>query len=1136
MRIALAARKRSSDYCQKDGTGLVAVRVKAAIASISLAMRLTAAILLIGALHVNARGVAQKVSISGTNLPLSTVFHAIEDQTGYGVLMEKSTLQAAKPVSISLMNGTIDDVMKVCFSFQPWKLTYTISGKTISVAKVVESVLLQQTSGEAPQVINGVVRNENGSPLAGATIEIKTLNKTGLTNEKGEFTFKGIPNGTYKIDVSYVGYDKYSVEVNVQSHLFQMIVDLKQASNSLDKAEVIAYGTTTQRLSTGNISSVKAADIERQPVNNPLLALEGRVPGLFITQSSGMPGAGVGLSIQGQNSVSNGNEPLYIIDGVPYTSQALGTTYAPQLGGGGQAQSPFFYINPSDIESISILKDADATAIYGSRAANGAILINTKKGRAGQTKFDLNLQNGWGQVTRKLDVLNGQQYLQMRHEALKNDGIGSPSASDYDINGLWDTTRYTDWQKTLIGGTAQYNNIDGSVSGGNANTQYLVDATYRRETTVFPGSPSDKKVSLHFSLNNSSANQRFHLQLSGNYLVDNNQLLTTDYTALAITLAPDSPPLYNSDGTLNWAPNASGSSSWTNPLSLLYQSYQNKTNNLISNCILGYQILPGLELKSSFGYTNLQTNELLTSPLIAQRPERRPTAKRGATYTNNSVISWIMEPQINYNGIDGKGKLGVTMGATVQQKNSNGLIMTGSGYNSDQALPDIHSASSVLVQSTVISVYKYNGLFARINYNYQDKYIVSLTARRDGSSRFGPQNQFHNFGSVGVAWLFAQENFFRKNLPILSFGKLRGSFGNTGNDQIGDYQFLNLYAPYTQNVGTSYQNTSGIVVNSLPNPYLQWEETKKLQTGIDLGFIKDKLLITANYIYNRSSNQLLTYLLPTITGFGGIAENFPATVQNTAWEFSLSTTNVKTKNFTWSTSFNLTIPRNKLVAFPNLAKSSYATSLFIGQPISIIQAYHYSGVNDTTGAYQFADFHGNATTSPNYYSDRTSLINTLPKFYGGFQNSLSYSGIQLDFLFQFVKQIGPNYFVGIYPGTKGLNQPVSVLNRWQKQGDKSRIQRYNSDFGVSDAWFNATQSDVGYSDASYIRLKNLSLSWQLPEKWRQKAHLQNAVLYAHGENLLTFTKYKDMDPENKSAYSSMLPPLRVVTIGLQVGL
>jgi len=265
-------------------------------------MRITAAILLIGALHVSATGLTQKISFSGTNVPLSSVFHAIEEQTGYGVLMAKSTLEAARPVTINTTNGSLDEVLKTCFSFQPWKLQYSISGKTIAISKVVENTFLSSVSPEPP-AITGIVRNEDGAPLAGATIVIKALNKTGQTNEKGEFSFKGIPNGTYKVEVSYIG--------------------LRQTSNSLDRVEVIAYGTTTQRLSTGNGSAVSGKDIAKQPVSDPLLALEGRVPGLFITQTNGMPASGVTVRIQGQNSLNNGNYPFYVIDGVPYSSQVL---------------------------------------------------------------------------------------------------------------------------------------------------------------------------------------------------------------------------------------------------------------------------------------------------------------------------------------------------------------------------------------------------------------------------------------------------------------------------------------------------------------------------------------------------------------------------------------------------------------------------------------------------------------------------------------------------------------------------------------------------------------------------------------------------------------------------------------------
>jgi len=337
--------------------------------------------------------------------------------------------------------------------------------------------------------------------------------------------------------------------------------------------QVIAYGTTTRRLSTGDVSTVRAADIEKQPVSNPLLALQGRIPGLQITQASGLAGSGVKVRIQGQNSIGFGSDPLYIVDGVPFASQLL-PTINNILGESGKVNNipsgtgnPLSFINSSDIESIDILKDADATAIYGSRGANGVILITTKKGKAGQTKVDVNIQRGYGQVTRRLDLLNTQQYLQMRREAFTNDGLAIPTtttvpASDnYDLT-FWDQNKSTDWQKVLIGGTARYTDIHGSVSGGNKNITALIGAAYKKETTVFPGDFADQKGSLHVMINNVSENQKFKISLSGNYLIDNNELPGRDLTSAALSLPPNAPSLYNSDGSLNWATDASGSTTW----------------------------------------------------------------------------------------------------------------------------------------------------------------------------------------------------------------------------------------------------------------------------------------------------------------------------------------------------------------------------------------------------------------------------------------------------------------------------------------------------------------------------------------------------------------------------------------------
>jgi TonB-dependent starch-binding outer membrane protein SusC len=1105
-------------------------------------MKLTALIVLIACLQVSARGYGQPVTLKVHLAPLEAVLAEIQKQTGYNFVYAKIELENAHPVDLDVHNADLRQVLVQCFRGQP--LAYTIEDQYVVVKKRPVEPSVQKSVGDSSKpreiAVTGKVTDEHGEPLAGASVSVKNGKQGTLTNEKGIFVLKKVASDAV-LEISFTGYKL--TEIHVAGEKGVLAVQLPLASSSLDASEVIAYGTTTERLGTGDVTTVNSVDIEKQPVDNPILALEGRVPGLFIAQTTGFSGAGISIELRGQNSIAWGNDPLYVVDGVPFSSQLLpnlGSVLGTPTLNMANSGSPFSYLNPSDIESISILKDADATAIYGSRAASGAILITTKRGKPGETKVDFNLQNGWGEVTRKLDLLNLQQYLEMRHEAISNDGLTTQS-TDYDINGTWDSTRFTDWQKTLIGGSAQYMNFTGDVSGGNATTQYLVSGTFHRETTVFPGNFSDEKGALHFSLNSASTNQKFHMQFSGNYLLDNNQLPQSDLTRAAITLAPDAPPLYNKDGSINWAL-SSGSATWQNPLASNYNTYQNKGYNLIGNAIVTYNVLPHLEIKSSFGYTNLQTNELVLFPLLSISPEFQPYATRSAQYGNNNIQTWNIEPQLLYKQSFKIGKFEGLVGETILQTNSNGQQITGKGYVNDAVMPNITSATSISAQSTVMTTYKYNAVFGRLSYNLNDKYLINLSGRRDGSSRFGPATQFHDFESVGAGWIFSKEPFIRDLFSALSFGKLRISYGTTGNDQIADYQYLNLYYPVVPQV--PYQGSTGIAPVTLTNPYLEWEETKKLEYGAEVGFFKDRILFNINYYLNRTSNQLLAYQLPYITGFTDIVANFPATVQNTGDEFKLSTINVKTADFSWTTNINLTIPRNKLVAFPNLATSSYAGIFIIGQPTYITHTYHFLGVNPTTGVYQFSDGHGGVTPTPDTAANpltttETKLINTAPKFYGGFENSFQYKGFGLDILFQFVKQLGANYLFGnfmpgLFAGGQG-NQPTTILNRWQKPGDIKNIQRFTTTYNWSEEWNDAVLfSDAAYSDASYIRLKNLALSWQVPRGWKTKAHLQSARLYIQGQNLLTFTHYIGLDPETRS--STTLPPLRVLTVGLQVTL
>jgi TonB-linked SusC/RagA family outer membrane protein len=1110
-------------------------------------MKITALILLTACLHAAAAGHAQKmISLSERNAPVQKIFNEIRKQTGYQFLYANQVIASAKKVTIEVKNASLEEVLQTCFKDQP--LEYEIKDKVIIVRpKTATNTTPAATATDnavPPVDIKGRIVNDKGEPVSGATITIKGTNRSTITNANGEFSLSDV-NENAVLEVTHVQYDMQLIPVKGKS-MVNATMSIKVGS--LDETVVIAYGTTTKRLNTGNVSSVKAKDIEMQPVNNFLLALQGRVPGLFITQSNGLSGGAVTVRLQGQNSILNGNDPLYVIDGVPYTSQLLSTTTGGPLGSSGAYSSngtalkgnPLSYLNPNDIESVEILKDADATAIYGSRAANGAILITTKKGKAGTIRVNVSYQEGWGKITKKVDLLNTQQYLEMRHEAFGNDNA-MPQEWDYDVSGFWDTTRYTDWQKILIGGTARYSDVNLTASGGSGNTQYLIGGTFHRQTTVFPGNFNDKKGAVHFNINSQSSNQRLSLMFTGNYMMDNNFLPQNDLTPRAISLVPDAPKLYNADGSLNWMQDSTGYSTWYNPISDLNNTYRNKTNNLIGNLTVSFKILPGLEVKSSFGYNNLQTSEFSPSPLVSYKPEQRPTYVRSAIYTNSNISTWIVEPQLLYRKDIHDSKLEFLVGSTIQQSNNNGQGLYAEGFNSDAVLKNITSATMVIPFGSEVSEYKYNALFGRLNYNIANKYLININSRRDGSSRFGPKNQFHNFWSIAGGWIFTQEEFAKKLLPILSYGKFRASYGTTGNDQIGDYSYLNLYSSIGD-VAVPYQATPGLTINGLYNPFLQWEETKKMQAGLDLSFARERVIFSVNYVHNRSSNQLLGYALPIIAGFYTINRNFPAVVQNTAWEISLSTTNISTRDFKWTSNFNITVPRNKLISFENLSRSSYSNSLIVGQPITILKVYRSAGVNDTSGIYQFIDGKGGTTYSPSFLEDRTVIINRSPKYYGGIENSFSYKGFRLDFLLQFVKQIGlafrNNFIPGVYIGgsINGYNQPVSVLNRWRQPGDKSSVERFSSDYKYASANSYFAGSDAAYTDASFIRLKNVSLSWDFPKATFQKMHIQDFRVFVHAQNALTITKYKGMDPENQSAASMSVPPLKVVTVGLQLGL
>lgn len=968
------------------------------------------------------------------------------------------------------------------------------------------------TTAQTQQPITGTASDSNGT-LPGVTVLIKGKSSGTLTDENGYFSITATP--TDVIVFSYMGYK--TQEINVSN---QTTINIQLDEDTTQLKEVIlnaGYYSVKDKERTGSISRITAKEIETQPVTNVLATMQGRMAGVNIVQETGVPGGGFNIQIRGQNSLRTaGNQPLFIVDGVPYASDPLSvdasSTFTPST------TSPLNSLNPDQIQSIEVLKDADATAIYGSRGANGVVLITTKKAKSGKTQFTGRMSSGIGQVTGFVKMMKTEQYLNMREQAFANDGITTYPTSAYDINGTWDPNRYTDWQKVLLGGTAEITEGFASVSGGSENTQFMLSGNLNKQTTVFPGSFNYKKGNVFLNINHQSEDKKFRSVISIGYTIQDNDQPASDLTVDAIRLSPNAPALYDENGNLNWENNT-----FTNPLRKLNGKFLGKTYDLLANASLSYQIAPKLSLKSNIGYTTTNHNETSTSPNTIHNPALGFGGEYSSIFvTNTQRKSWIVEPQLQYKSQLGKGEIDILLGSTFQNQSSDMLVQSGEGFASPSLIYNLAAATTLLAFTDEETTYKYQAFFGRINYNLSNRYIINLTGRRDGSSRFGPGKQFANFGAIGGAWLVSEEAFLKNN-KILSFAKLRASYGITGNDQIGDYQYLNTYAT----TGINYNGIIGLQPTRLFNPNFGWETNHKKEIAVETGFLNNRILLTVEWYENRSSDQLVGIPLPGTTGFSSIQANLDATVENTGIEISLNTQNIKTKEFSWSSSFNISQNKNELISFPNLEGSTLANQYIIGEPLNIRRLYHFTGVDPQTGLYTFEDVNNDGVFN---IDDKKIVKDLNPQFFGGIHNQIKYKSLQLDFLFQFVKQENFNPTVlTTTPGNRN-NQPVELINSWQQEGDEAPYQLFTNGSNTNAvlAFNRLTESDRAISDASFIRLKNISLSWDVPKKFTKQLDCKFSL---QAQNLLTFTNYKGADPEFTTR--GYLPPLKIYTASFQ---
>jgi TonB-linked SusC/RagA family outer membrane protein len=1101
-----------------------------------LIMNFTAFFLLLACLQLSARGNAQTVTLSMKNAPLQEVFSSIKKQTGYSFIWDEADIKNAAPVTIEVKNASIENVLAKTLHGQ--RLDYKIIGKLI-VIKPKPSVSSSETSAQEaalaktnPIDVHGRIVNEKGEPVI-ASVQVKGTNRGTTTNDDGEFELKAIDDDAVLL-ISGISIESFQISVKGKTEL-TLNARLKIIKEE-DITVSTGYWTTTRRLSTGNIAKITSEEIEKQPVMNPLQALQGRVPGLSVIQTSGYASAPFRVELRGRNNITNAftSDPLYIIDGVPLTVIELTNNTGYGTGSPGflqnvmsnpaNGQSPFFSIDPNDIESIEVLKDADATSIYGSRAANGVIIITTKKGKAGKIKVTAGINYGISKITRNWSLLNTQQYLQLRNEALKNDGLSPDPFMDYDLVS-WDTTRYTDWQKFLWGGTGRTTNSKVAISGGSNQVSFRLSTGYDRRTDNSSVSGSDERGAVSFALGCKTDNDRFSLAFSNTYSFSKNNIIALPVGTAAVLSAPNAPGIFNSDGKPNYA-------DWqlvsNYPFTSLFQPYTSKTNFLNSNLNLNLQLVRGLSIGTRLGYNTTNVNQTFISPISSLDPATSPTG--ASQFGTNDIKNWIVEPQLEYNVTFLKGRLNTTFGASLQSNTTDGVTMAGSGYNSDLLLNTI-SAAPNKDASELFGQYKYSAAYGRVNYVLKDKYIINFSGRRDGSSRFGEGKQFGNFGAVGAAWIFSDEPFFKHSVSFLSFGKLRGSYGTSGSDAVGEYKFLTRWS---SNGAAPYGGAGTIMPIQHANNQYHWSENKKLEAAVDLGLFNDRLSLSVAWYRNRCNDQLIEMPLGLLTGFPTVTANSPAFVQNTGWEASLMGKAIDKKDFSWIITFNTSINHNKLLSYPNLSLSTDVNRLVVGKSLNIERVLHYTGVDPQTGLYTFEDRNkdGNITVSNGADDDRY-LIEIGPRLMGGWGNIFRYKGIELSLFFNLVKQTGINAFYNgaFSPGSSNYNISDYVFNNlWRKPGDNSKFAKATTMSYLDQGYTNFMNSDGIYADASYIRLANLSLTYNLPANLLKKARLQGVQVTVTGQNLFVITKYKGIDPETQN-FGGM-PPAKVLMGGI----
>ena len=1036
-----------------------------------------------------------KISLEVENASMPQVFRSIEDETDFIFSYVHDQVNAsADLVTLKANNESVESILKTVM--QKTGFSFKQTGATISVYFVSPPKPAPKTETRTDdRIITGKVTDENDQPLPGASIYVKGTNQGTVADNDGNYSIE-IPDGEVVLAFTFIGYVTEEISVGAANVInTQLLPDVK----TLDDIVVVGYGEQSKKKVTSAISKVTAQDIENLPVTSFDQALQGQVAGVHVTSGSGMPGGPVLVRIRGQTSINAGKEPLYVIDGVPVVSGSLTPEQTAIYGG---LLNSLSGINPQDIASIEVLKDAAATAIYGSRGANGVILITTKKGTSGRTNITLDAYSGVGEATELLDVLSTEEYIMIKREAYENDNLDIPEWL-VNVNPLIDT----DWQDEIYR-TANISQYQLSMDGGNEYTTFYLSGNYRNEETILLNSGLERGT---FRLNiDHNMTDKLTLGARVGLSREKNDAITSGHNTspvMSALIARPDIPVKDENGEFTGPVLLFGSIP-INPVKELVQPRLESTiSKVISNFYLHYSLFPelGFRLDASYDYHNMEQDFYYPSTVWFGTF----TQGRGR-FSTTQIGTFNIEPTLRFEKSYGLShNISIVLGSTFMERTATLSTIQGLNYINDN-LNRIVSAGTIspvpLTQST-LTKNSFNSVFARINYDFNSKYLLSATIRRDGSSRFGKENRYGNFWAVSGGWIFSNESFLATD--FLNFGKIRVSYGVTGNDQIGNFANLDQWT-----VNRGFDDNPGIRQTSLGNPELKWEETSKFDLGLELSFLKSRIGLEVDYFVNHTKNLLLATPLPFMVGdFGSILTNV-GEVENKGFELGVNTINIDGK-FTWRSRLNITQVKNKIVSLVD--DEPILTGIggyIVGEPINILRGLDFLGVDTETGDVMYRDI--NEDGSINVADDRVIVGNTLPDFYGGFSNSFAFKGFTLDILMQFVNNVDllDNTSFDLFNGGINRNNQVKrILNRWQKPGDITDVPKVTTAAGLGQ---NNILSSRQVFDASYLRVKNVTLSYNLPPGITSKLSISKARVYLTGTNLFTITDYPGQDPEATS--------------------